>query len=90
VIKLSWDNKFKRSFKKKTERNPKLKQQFQQAVELFTKNPFDPKLKTHKLKGKLEGLWAFSTSYEQRVIFTFLHKQKEALFIDIGTHDEVY
>ena len=53
---------------------------------LFRKNPFDPKLKTHKLHGTLKEYWAFSISYEYRIGFTFLTGQV-ARFHDIGTHD---
>ena len=56
---------------------------------LKKEKPFNPKLRTHKLTGRLEGLWAFSVSYDHRVIFKFL-KEDEILLIDIGTHDEVY
>lgn len=58
-------------------------------MELFSKNPFNPKLRTHKLTGRLDGLWAFSVAYDCRVILRFLTKD-EALLIDIGGHDEVY
>jgi Uncharacterized protein conserved in bacteria len=58
-------------------------------MELFSKNPFNPKLRTHKLTGRLEGLWAFSVAYDCRVIFRFLTKD-EVLLIDIGGHDGVY
>jgi len=56
---------------------------------LFSKNPFHRKLRTHKLSGKLEGLWAFSVTYDCRVIFKFLNGEG-ILLIDIGGHDEVY
>ena len=51
--------------------------------------PFNPQLRTHKLTEKLGGLWAFSVSYDYRVIFKFI-KGDEVLLIDIGSHDEVY
>ena len=53
------------------------------------KDPFNSRLRTHKLTGRLEGLWAFSVSFDCRVIFKFLGKT-EILMIDIGGHDEVY
>jgi len=56
---------------------------------LFSKNPCNPRLKTHKLVGKLDGLWAFSVGYDYRVVFRFIDAE-EVLLIDIGTHDEVY
>ena len=60
-------------------------------MELFINDPFDSKLKTHKLSGKLKGLWSFSIEYDLRVVFFFTNdKTKKAVFVDIGTHDEVY
>jgi len=58
-------------------------------MEMFAKDPFHSRLRTHKLSGSLEGLWAFSVSFDCRVIFKFLSKN-EILLIDIGGHDEVY
>jgi mRNA-degrading endonuclease YafQ of YafQ-DinJ toxin-antitoxin module len=58
-------------------------------MELFLKEPFNPHLRTHKLTGRLEGLWAFSVTYDCRVIFKFLDED-EILLVDIGGHDEVY
>jgi addiction module RelE/StbE family toxin len=58
-------------------------------VELFKNNPFDPKLRTHKLSGKLKDLWSFSIEYDLRVIFSFA-EQNKVIFVDIGGHKEVY
>lgn len=62
---------------------------FWKRTELFLKNPFDPALKTHKLSGRLKDLWAFSLGYDLRVVFYFFSPD-QAVFVDIGTHDEVY
>ena len=60
-------------------------------MELFVVDPFDAKLKTHKLSGKLKDLWGFSVGFNLRVVFYFTNnKPKKAIFIDIGTHAEVY
>ena len=53
---------------------------------IFRKNPFSPKLKTHKLTGKLKGNLAFSINYSYRIIFV-LENKNEAWFLAIGTHD---
>jgi addiction module RelE/StbE family toxin len=89
VIKITWDQGFKRIYKKKISNDEALKQRFWKAMELFSEEPFHKRLRTHKLTGRLEGLWAFSVSYDCRVVFKFLH-EKEILLIDIGGHDEVY
>lgn len=90
MINLAWDSSFKSSYKKRIRNHPKLKKNFWEALELFSNNPFDSSLKTHKLTGKLNGLWAFSVAFDCRVIFKFYDNNKTALLIDIGSHDEVY
>lgn len=89
MIKIIWDQGFKRIYKKKIKNDEELKKKFWNAIELFSNEPFNPRLRTHKLTGRLEGLWAFSVNYDCRVIFRFLDKS-EVLLIDIGGHDEVY
>ena len=89
MIKITWDKGFKRIYKKMTRNNSELKKNFWKAIGLFSENPFYPTLRTHKLTGRLEGLWAFSITYNYRAVFKFLD-DKEILLIDIGTHDEVY
>jgi mRNA-degrading endonuclease YafQ of YafQ-DinJ toxin-antitoxin module len=41
------------------------------------------------LRGKLKDLWSFSIEFDLRVVFYF-EEEKECVFIDIGTHEEVY
>jgi addiction module RelE/StbE family toxin len=89
VISLIWGSSFKRAYKRVTAANPDLKQKIAQALETFADNPFHPSLRTHKLSGKLKGLWAFVVAYDCRVVFQFLDDQ-DVLLIDIGKHDEVY
>ena len=89
MIKVAWDQGFKKAYQKKVKNDAELKGRFWDAVELFAKDPFHRRLRTHKLTGRLEGLWAFSVSFGCRVIFKFLGKT-EVLLIDIGGHDEVY
>ena len=89
MIKVTWDQGFKRVYRKKIKNDGELKNRFWKTLEFFSKNPFNPVLKTHKLTGKLQGLWAFSVSFNCRVIFKFLSDNK-VLLIDIGSHEEVY
>ena len=89
MIKISWDQGFKRAYRKKVKNDAELKDRFWDAAEIFAKDPYHSRLRTHKLTGRLEGLWAFSVSFDCRVIFKFLGKT-EILMIDIGGHDEVY
>jgi mRNA-degrading endonuclease YafQ of YafQ-DinJ toxin-antitoxin module len=88
-VEVSFSSSFKRACKKRFKGNTDLETRFWQKLEQFTIDPFDPALKTHKLSGKLKELWSFSVDYDERVLFYFTEDNK-AVFVDIGSHDEVY
>ena len=88
-MEVSFSSTFKRTFKKRIKGNANLETRFWQKLEQFTVDPFDPGLKTHKLSGKLKAFWSFSVDYDERVLFYFTEDEK-AVFVDIGSHDEVY
>ena len=54
----------------------------------FRVDPFDDRLRTHKLKGELSGAWSYSVNREYRVLFRFI-QEDEVLYYDVGTH-EIY
>lgn len=88
-MKITYSKSFKKSFKKKIEKNPELEKKFWNKIELFLKEPYHSNLKTHKLTGKLKELWSFRIDYDIRVIFYF-NNDNNAVFISMGSHDEVY
>jgi mRNA-degrading endonuclease YafQ of YafQ-DinJ toxin-antitoxin module len=55
---------------------------------IFIANPYDSRLKTHRLSGKLLHVWSYSVNYHYRILFKFINKQ-EVIYLDVGTH-EVY
>ena len=89
-MEVSFSNAFKKAFKKRV-KGTAAEQEFWIRLELFVLNPFDIKLKTHKLSGTLKNLWSFSIEYDLRVIFYFTKdKPKKAVFVEVGNHEEVY
>ena len=89
-MEVSFSESFKKAFKKRV-KSTEIETEFWISLELFLNDPFDPRLKTHKLSGKLKDLWSFSLEYDLRVVFFFTKdKPKKAVFVDIGTHNEVY
>jgi mRNA-degrading endonuclease YafQ of YafQ-DinJ toxin-antitoxin module len=76
MIEFIWDNKFKRKYKKRISENADLKYKFIASLNTFSRNPFEPKLKTHKLSGTLKDCRAFSVDYDCGVIFKFIDKKK--------------
>ncbi|MEQ1644973.1 MAG: type II toxin-antitoxin system mRNA interferase toxin, RelE/StbE family [Pyrinomonadaceae bacterium] len=80
---------FKRAYKRAVATGSDRENRFHRALEIFAVDPFDSKLRTHKLKGKLNEYWSFSVEYDLRVVF-FFEKDGSAVLFDIGSHDEVY
>ncbi|MCF7906753.1 type II toxin-antitoxin system mRNA interferase toxin, RelE/StbE family [Patescibacteria group bacterium] len=77
--------KFKKQYKKLPS---KIKDLAEKKEKIFRKNPFNPKLETHRLHGKLSNFWAFSINYEYRIIFDFADKKKNVVrFYLTGKHD---
>lgn len=89
MIELIWDEPFLRILKKWLKKHPNLRERFQQKIDLFSQDPFNPSLRTHALSGNLEGCWSLSVNYEYRLIFKFISENR-VLLIDLGSHDEVY
>jgi addiction module RelE/StbE family toxin len=83
---------FLRTAKRLTKRDPSLGATIQAVLELLVEDAFHSQLKTHKLKGRLEGSWACSARYDLRIIFSFVqYEGTEAILLEtLGTHDEVY
>lgn len=92
--KLTWGSSFRRAFKRRTRNNPALQERIFQVLTQLVQESFDPALKTHKLRGQLEGLWACWVEYDCRVVFAFEPDpetgEEMIVLIDLGTHDEVY
>lgn len=89
MIEISLSSSFIKAFRKKDIGNKELEKTFDEELKIFLANPFDSRLKTHKLSGKLDWIWSFSINFQIRVTFTFAEYNK-VIFEYIGTHNEVY
>ncbi len=89
MIEIAFESSFKRSYRRKIAGNQEREKRFKQKPGIFQNNPYQTSLRTHKLSGKISELWSFSIGYDLRIIFYFVDETK-AVFVDIGTHDEVY
>ena len=70
-MKVVWNNRFKRAFKKLIKKNSELQNKITNVLILLAEDPSHPSLKAHKLTGDLRDLWSCSVSYDCRIIFTF-------------------
>jgi len=85
-------NAFVRSAKKFVKKSPEMAGDIETALELLSQDAFHPLLRTHKLKGNLEGSWACSAGYDLRIVFEFVpYEEAEAILLEnIGTYNDVY
>lgn len=65
---------------------PEEKSLLSKFEKLLRQDPFYPKLKTHKLSGKLKDYWAGSLNFKIRIMFE-IKKDGGVVLIDIGSHD---
>jgi len=87
-MKIKWvrvSPRFEKHYRKLPKR---IKEIAKKKEKIFRDNPFDPRLKTHKLSGKHKEVWAFWITYSYRIKFLFL-SDEEVLYLEIGTH-EIY
>jgi mRNA-degrading endonuclease YafQ of YafQ-DinJ toxin-antitoxin module len=81
-VRVKYSHRFLRSLSRLSQ---DIIDQAQEKERLFKFNPFDPRLRTHKLRGKEKDIWAFWVTFSYRIKFIFLPRG-EVLFLDIGTH----
>lgn len=85
-MKIFVSNSFDRQYKKLPQI---IKNKAEKKEEIFIISPFDPRLETHKLHGKDRQHWSYSVDQKYRIKFLFLGNGS-VLYLNIGTHDEVY
>jgi addiction module RelE/StbE family toxin len=94
VKNLVWSPAFVRKFKRLIKKNPQLRSQIEEVLQKISDDTFDPSLRTHKLKGDLEGIWSCSIDYDNRILFEFTSNpesgEEEILLLTLGSHDDVY
>ncbi|WP_416672059.1 type II toxin-antitoxin system RelE/ParE family toxin [Egbenema bharatensis] len=93
-MRLALTPKFQRAFRRFVKRNPGLQQRIKETLRQMEVDVFAPRLGTHKLSGKLDGLRSCSCGYDCRIVFAIeldaADDSEVIVLLDIGTHDEVY
>ena len=67
--KLVFSSSFNRAFKGLIREKRGIESKIAEKLKLLETDPFHPSLKTHKLKGKLSGVWACTVEYDCRIVF---------------------
>ena len=80
--------RFQRNLKAFLVKHPEQESIFEEKLNILQTDPWDKKLKTHKLSGKLKNFLACNITYEYRLVFQII--ENKILLLALGTHDEVY
>ena len=85
---IYFDDVFVRHYQERVLKDKKLHELYKQVLALFIQNPNTKSLHNHELKGKMSTKRSFVVDTDCRVIY--LEEENGYLFLDIGTHEEVY
>lgn len=88
-MKVRLHHLFEKSYKSRITSTKKLISQTEERITLFKIDPKNPLLKDHGLTGAKKKLRAFSVTGDIRIVYLPV-SDKEVIFIDIGSHNQVY
>ena len=88
-MKIDFDRTFNKSYKKRIFQNTKLVANTRNRIVLFKENRYHLLLNDHALEGTLSHLRAFSVTGDIRIVY-YPVSEDHVLFLDIGTHNQVY
>ncbi|MFT7557681.1 MAG: addiction module RelE/StbE family toxin [Planctomycetota bacterium] len=79
---------FKKALRKQSR---KVQLRFFQRIELFENDPFHPTLDNHALSGRWKHHRSIDITGDVRAVYiTYIEIKGVAVFIDIGTHSQLY
>lgn len=87
---LVWTETFERTARRFLRRHPDLAGLLEDVLLQLETDPYAPKLRLHRLKGKHRDKHAVSLTYSYRIVLFLRLEASEIILLDIGSHDEVY
>ena len=84
-MKINFHKNFEKQYKKLKVNEQK---KAQERLSIFLKNPFNPLLNNHPLKGKYLDYRSINITGDLRAIFK--KSSKEIIFVAIGSHSNLY
>lgn len=88
-MKIELHPSFKKAYKKHVATNKNLLKRTEERLLLFQKDPTNPILKDHQLKGAKRKFRSFSITGDIRIVYLSI-SEGHAILLDIGTHNQVY
>jgi mRNA-degrading endonuclease YafQ of YafQ-DinJ toxin-antitoxin module len=71
-------------------KHPDLRERYFKTLLLVEQNPMHPSLRLQPLQGRLAGLHCASISMQYRITLELEIREQEIVFVDVGSHGEVY
>lgn len=71
-------------------KHPGLRPRYFKTLLLLEHNPLHPSLRLHALRGRLAGLHSVSISMRYRITLELELREREIVFVNIGSHSDVY
>lgn len=91
---IVWSPAFARNVKRLVRQSPQMTEAIARTLQQLSEDVYPPSLKTHKLRGNLDGVWSCSIDYSNRILFRFIptseENEEEILSLTLGSHDDVY
>lgn len=83
---VDFDRQFRKKYKKL---DRKIRQRFDERVDLFVVDPLNAVLNNHSVNRAYPGLRSINITGDYRALFTQIRDDK-VVFMNIGTHSELY
>lgn len=83
---------FLRATKRAVRKTPQVATDIEDTLKRLAEDAFDVRLRSHKLKGPLAGLWACSAGFDLRIVFELVEDEEGMAIVlhTVGSHEEVY
>ena len=90
TYKLIFPTPYQKREKSFLNKYPELQARYFKTLLLLEQNPHHPSLRLHPLQGRLTGLHSVSISMRYRITLELELREQEIVFVNVGSHGEVY
>ena len=90
TFKLIFPTPYQKREKSFLKKHSELRERYFKTLLLLEQNPLHPSLRLHTLRGRLTGLHSVSISMRYRITLELELREQEIVFVNIGSHGEVY
>ncbi|MCH8262749.1 MAG: plasmid stabilization protein [Proteobacteria bacterium] len=90
TFKLIFPTPYQKKEKSFLKKHSELRQRYFKTLLLLEQNPLHPSLRLHPMRGRLTGLHSVSISMRYRITLELELREQEIVFVNVGSHGEVY